>query len=81
MFDDNVVAVMYSGGTDSTYAALLQIPEFDHICLVTFIRRGLINSRKPFEHFERLKKAFPEKKIVYDQVGFEDIYQKVTPPP
>ncbi len=79
MPDDNVVAVMYSGGTDSTYAALLQIPDFDHIRLVTFIRRGLINPGKPYHHFERLKKAFPDKEITYDQFGFEDIYQKITP--
>jgi len=29
MKDDNKIAVMFSGGTDSTYAAWTQIPEYE----------------------------------------------------
>lgn len=75
----NKVAIMFSGGTDSTYAAWLQIPNYDQIHLVTFIRHGLRKPENPLEAVKRLRQAFPDKDIIYEQVDYEEIYQKVTP--
>jgi|GEM_PF-2140043 len=73
------VAVMFSGGTDSTYASWLQIPNYDQTILVTFTRHGLRRAENPLEAVKRLRQAFPDKKITYKQVNYEDIYEKVTP--
>ncbi len=73
------IAVLFSGGTDSTYAAWSQIPEYDEIRLITFLRHGLRKPGNPLEAVKRLREAFTEKEIVYEQVDYEDIYQKLNP--
>ncbi|MDY6843722.1 MAG: hypothetical protein SVW57_06485 [Thermodesulfobacteriota bacterium] len=77
--DKKKVVVMFSGGTDSTYAALQQIPNYDEIHLVTFIRHGIKKLENPDIIVERLRKKFPDKEIIYRQINNEDIYRKVTP--
>ena len=73
------IAVMFSGGTDSTFAAWSQIPHYDRIHLLTFYRHGLRKSQNTREAVDRLKGAFPYKDIRYHEVDFEDIYQMITP--
>ena len=79
MTDKKKVAVMFSGGTDSTYAAWSQIPHYDEIHLIIFTRHGLRKLENPEGMVERLRRAFPDKEIIYNQISNEDIYQKVTP--
>jgi len=79
MGDKKKVAVMFSGGTDSTYAAWSQIPHYDEIHLVSFIRMGLRKLQNPEGIIERLRKVSLYKEIIYDQISNEDIYQKMTP--
>lgn len=73
------VTVLFSGGIDSTYAAWTQIPLFDHIQLITFIRKGIKNPHNVQAGIEQLCKAFPDKEITHELIDYEDIYQKVTP--
>ena len=74
------LAVMFSGGTDSTYAAWSQIPKYDETHLIVFVRDGLRNSNNPETMVERLKKTFPDKEIIFrNDLDFEEIYQKITP--
>ena len=73
------IAVMFSGGTDSTFAAWSQIPNYDQIHLVTFYRQGLRKSDNIQEAIYRLKRASPNKEIRHHEVDFEEIYRKVTP--
>lgn len=73
------LAVLFSGGTDSTFAAWTQIPKFDRIHLVTFIRRGLRNPNNVEEAVSRLRQAAPDKQITHELVDYEDIYQRVAP--
>ncbi len=74
-----MLAVMFSGGTDSTYAALTQIPNYDRICLVTFMRTGFRKKENINAAAESLKKAFPNKDIFHKEVDFNDIYQQISP--
>lgn len=76
----SAVAVMFSGGTDSTFAAWTQVPLYDQIHLVTFYRHGLRKPQNTREAVARLKGAFPHKDIHHHQVDFEDIYQMIIPP-
>ena len=75
----SAIAVMFSGGTDSTFAALSQIPHYDRIHLVTFYRHGLRKSQNTREAVDRLKGAFSDKDVRYHEVDFEDIYRMITP--
>lgn len=75
----NRIAVMFSGGTDSTYAAWSQMPNYDQIDLVTFTRVGLRKPENTQEAVFRLGRAFPNKKITHKWVDFEDAYQQATP--
>ena len=79
MSEKKRVAVMFSGGTDSTFAAVSEIPKYDEIQLITFIRDGLRKLENPDGIVERLGKAFPGKEILYKQISNEDIYQKLAP--
>lgn len=76
---DKVVAIMFSGGTDSTYAAWSQIPLYDRIHLVTFVRRGFRKCENVEEGVQRLRRAFPDKEILHSLENFEEIYQMVAP--
>ena len=77
--EKTAVAVMFSGGTDSTYAAWSQSPNYDRIHLVTFFRHGLRKSQNTKEAFDRLKGACPDKEIHHHEIDFEEIYQMITP--
>lgn len=79
MSDKKKLVVLFSGGTDSTYAAWTQIPLYDEIELLSFTRHGFRRLQNPDVIVERLCKAFPDKKITYKQVSNEEIYQKITP--
>ena len=79
MPDKKKLAVMFSGGTDSTYAAWSQIPHYDEIHLITFIRHGLKDLQNPEAVVERLRETFQNKEILFKQMSNEDIYQRVTP--
>lgn len=70
---------MFSGGTDSTYAAWSQIPHYDRIHLVTFVRRGLRKCENIEAGVLRLRQAFPDKEILHSTENFEEIYQMVAP--
>jgi hypothetical protein len=79
MPDKKRIAVMFSGGTDSTYAAWSQIPLYDQIHLITFIRVGLRKPENIREGVARLRAAFTAKEITHKFIDFEDVCQKATP--
>lgn len=79
MQGNSVIAVMFSGGVDSTYAAWSQIKIFDTIRLITFVRTGFRNRHNLHEIINRLCRAFPEKEIFFELVDFEEIYQQTIP--
>ena len=74
-----VIAVMFSGGVDSTYAAWSQIPNFEEIRLITFVRTGLRNPQNTQKAVDRLCKAFPDKQITHQLIDYEDLYHRVSP--
>ena len=73
------IAVMFSGGTDSTFAAMTQIQRYNRVHLVTFYRKGLMKPENAEEAVARLRTAFPDREIIHHQYDFEDIYQMITP--
>ncbi len=79
MSKKNIIAVMYSGGTDSTYAAWSQMKQYKEIRLISFIRPGFYKLENPDPMVNRLKKAFPDNIIKYEKIDYSDIYDKITP--
>ncbi len=77
--DDKKAGILFSGGIDSTYAAWTQIPLFEKIQLITFIKKGLKNPQNVQVGVDQLCKAFPGKEITHILIDFNDIYQRVTP--
>lgn len=78
--ENNKIAVMFSGGTDSTYAAWLQFAKYKQIYLVTFVRRGLRRVENLQDAVKRLKHKAPSNvEIHHDIIDFENIYQTITP--
>ncbi|MBI5592948.1 MAG: 7-cyano-7-deazaguanine synthase [Deltaproteobacteria bacterium] len=76
----NKIAVMFSGGTDSTYAAWLQLPKYDQIYLITFIRYGLRRAENLQEAVNRLMQKVPSNaEIHHKTIDIENIYQSITP--
>jgi hypothetical protein len=74
------IAVMFSGGTDSTYVAWLQLQQYDQIYLITFIRKGLRRAENLEEAVNRLMRSTPSNVAIHHEIiNIEDIYQKVTP--
>ena len=58
------VAVMYSGGTDSTYTAQLMAEQFDRVHLVTYRRKGMFNVESSDTNFRKLVDRWGEEKFV-----------------
>jgi len=74
------IAVMFSGGTDSTYVAWLQLQKYDQIYLVTFIRYGLRRAENLQDAVTRLMQKAPSKAKIHHQIiDIENIYQMITP--
>lgn len=74
------MAIMFSGGTDSTYAAWLQLQRYNQIYLLTFIRRGLRRAENIQGALNRLiQKAPSGVEIHHKIIDIEDIYQAVAP--
>lgn len=74
-----MIAIMFSGGVDSTYAAWSQVPDHERIRLVTFVRTGLRNPQNTQEAVDRLNSAFHGKHITHELVDYEDLYRLVSP--
>ncbi len=73
------VGIMFSGGTDSAYAVLSQLPKYDEVHLVSFIRTGLRKIDNPDGMVRRFRDTFPGKLITYEQYDCEAIYTALTP--
>lgn len=74
------MAVMFSGGTDSTYAAWLQMSKYQQIYLVTFQRHGLRRAENLQDAVRRLMEKAPSNtRIQHEIIDIENIYQAITP--
>jgi hypothetical protein len=59
------VAVLYSGGTDSTASSAILADTFDEVHLLTYTRTGLHNSQNSAYNYNKLTARFPERRFVH----------------
>lgn len=72
------IAVLYSGGTDSTCAAILMLKEFDTVHLLTFQRFGIFHVENVLSNIEKIKARFPDKKIVHKIINVDKLFKKIS---
>jgi len=72
------IAVLYSGGTDSTCAAVLMLKEFDVIHLLTFQRFGIFHVENAFANVEKIKDRFPGKKIIHKVINIDKLFKEIS---
>ena len=72
------IAVLYSGGTDSTCAALLMAKEFDKVHLLVYKRFGLFSIDNIATNAEKLNQRFGRDKFVYKVIDVNRLFKKVS---
>ncbi len=59
------VAILYSGGTDSTASAALMAQQFDEIHLLNYRRHGFVGAEHSSYNAAKLAARFPDRKFVH----------------
>lgn len=71
------VALLYSGGCDSSLAACRLAQTFDKLYLNTYNRLGFIETGAPSVHFERMKLRFPKTTFTHELIPYQKFYELV----
>ena len=67
----NEVALLYSGGTDSTYTATLMTKIYDRIHLLSYDRFGFSNAEYSRVNIHKLKEKFGEERFVHNIINID----------
>lgn len=70
------IAVLFSGGSDSTLAALV-CKHFKKVHLLTFHHSGMLDFEKASVNARKLQKKFGEEKFVHKYISIEELYKKL----
>lgn len=73
----NKLVHLFSGGTDSTYAATLAAAIYDQIHLITYNRLGFYNTEKALINAEKLKKLYGVDRIKHTIINIDKEYKKI----
>lgn len=71
------VALLYSGGCDSTLAACRLAQYFPKVYLNTFDRMGFIETGAPSVHFDRMVLRYPDVSFKHALIPFQKFYESV----
>jgi hypothetical protein len=69
------VSITYSGGSDSTLAAVLGAEKFDKVHLLTFHRFAMFREGKAKVNVENLKRAFGKDKFIWTTIGIDSLFK------
>ena len=72
------IAVLYSGGTDSTCAVTLLLKKFDKVHLLTYKRFGLFCINNIEANVKKLKDKFGLDKFVYKVINVDKLFKHVS---
>jgi len=71
------ISLMFSGGIDSTYAAVKLAKQFDHVYLLTYCNGyGHYKIKRAKQRYFELKKRFPEK-FSFEYSPIKDLFEDV----
>jgi hypothetical protein len=71
------VALLYSGGCDSTLAACRLAEHFDKVSLVTFTRFGFLETDNPDTHAEQMHRRYPNTTFERFKIPYGRFYEEV----
>ena len=72
------IAVLYSGGTDSTCVAFLMAKEVDKVHLLVYKRFGLFSIDNIATNAKKLRERFGEDKFVYKVIDLNRLFKEVS---
>jgi len=72
------IAILYSGGVDSTAAAVILEKHFDEIHLLSFRRLGLFNVERIKKNVELLKIKFGKEKFIHIIININKLFKMVS---
>ena len=78
MEKSDTILVLFSGGVDSTLAAVIAAKRTKTIYLITYERFGLFGSEKAQYSIKRLKKKFPDVEFIHKIENIEKEYKKIS---
>ena len=70
------VSLFFSGGADSTYAAVLLAEQYDEVHLLSFTHDGISNTHKPKINADRLRGRFGDR-IVFHLADSNEIWHRL----
>jgi len=70
--------LLFSGGTDSTYTAVLMQDKYDKIHLITYDRFGFLNTKNSQNSALKLKRAFGEDKFVHRIINIDKLFREIS---
>ena len=75
---DDTCAILFSGGTDSTLAAVLQQEKFDKLVLLTFDRLGIAKVENSKVNAQMLIDKYGADKISHKIINFDKVFKKIS---
>lgn len=72
------VAVLYSGGADSTYATCALGKEFSTVHLCTYERLGFFGGKVVLCHVERMRLRFPQVNFMHHFIPYDAFYSNLA---
>ena len=78
MVHNNELALLFSGGTDSTYTATLMSKEYSRIHLITYDRLGFKNTENSKSVAQGLKEKFGEDKFTHRIINIDALFKKIA---
>ena len=78
MLDNNELVLLFSGGTDSTYAAVLMQEKYRNIHLVTYDRFGFLNTENSLSSAEAIQNKFGMEKFSHRIINIDALFKKVS---
>lgn len=75
---DKDVAILFSGGTDSTAAAALLANDFNKVHLVTYNRFGFHSTENTKNMYDELCKKFGDHKFSYHLINIDKLFKQVS---
>ena len=72
------IAILYSGGVDSTAAAVIMAKQFDQVYLLSFKRSGLFNVENTGKNVNLLESKFGKNKFFHSIIEVDKLFQMIS---
>ena len=78
MIKNEKIAVLFSGGTDSTAAAALMLEEYESIVLLTYTHSGISNKGNAAASAAELAGKYGSGRCTHEMIDMDDLYRRIT---